>query len=515
MNFALNHYFFNPRYRWHHLGIIVLTAFIIRALTFGFYVQHEQRYKQADTNDYHFCAVGMKAGTGMHRIDNGQPIFWRTPGYPLYLSLFYKWFDIKTSDFTTNSEPIKASIWLQILLCSFIPLLVFFLSLSLTNNIITSWIAAWMSVFHIGFILASCYILSDALAHILFLGFLYFFYQSFTLWFEQHRKKQSNYIVFRNIIVAALLLGLYTWIRPNGQFTVVLSVIILLLGKCTWKIKLTKTLLFASIFFALIGGWYVRNYQLTNHIFFCPMSGPYLQSFSVPKIMRRVVKRPLEDCIKYLMSIMHNQINEETARLAQEAPHLKVSKELLCSKIAMPWIKKYPGYFMYDWMKEVIKTTFDLYGYQLVAMVNKTHTYDPLEEFLTEKIAACLFNQPMPLLMRILCWLELFFSLWLWIGLLCGSWAFFLKPLFYKSHRTHAILNNQALWLKTGLFIGGMLFMTGGFGYARLRMPVDPLLFILSLTFWSYYMSRSNFSFAHSIAIIMPGNRAVSTRKSA
>jgi len=43
------------------------------------------------------------------------------------------------------------------------------------------------------------------------------------------------------------------------------------------------------------------------------------------------------------------------------------------------------------------------------------------------------------------------------------------------------------LWLKAGVMIAAVLGMTGGFGYARLRMPVEPLLVLLSLTFWYYF----------------------------
>jgi hypothetical protein len=166
---------------------------------------------------------------------------------------------------------------------------------------------------------------------------------------------------------------------------------------------------------------------------------------------------------------------------------------------------------MYDWIKEVLKTTFDLYASQLVAMVNKTHTYDPLEEFLSEKIALCLYQQPMPLFMRLICWSEFLFSLWLWIGLFFGAWLFLLKPLFNKNQNSKEIIKTQALWLKTGLLIGGMLIMTGGFGYARLRMPIDPLLFMLSLTFWYYSVSKSPFSLKNFFATTFSTNRTPQT----
>ncbi len=485
----LKSYFLND-YTWQKLTILVITAFMVRALTFTSYVQYEERYRQADTNDYHFSAVGLKAGTGMHRVDNLQPIFWRTPGYPLYLSLFYKWYDIRTADFSALKEPLKASIWVQIILCSFIPLLLFFLMRLLTGSLLISWISAWIGVFHLGFVLASCYVLSDAIAQLFFISFLYCFYQIVTLWFEPDTHQLNYYQWAFWLVTAALMLGLYTWIRPNGQFIVVLSMMLLLLTKGNWQLKLKKIALFGLCFFAVIGGWYIRNYNLTNHWFFCPMSGPYLQSFSAPKIMRAVTKKPLEECLRTLLMMVSARIQEETMRLAKEAPHLKVSKELLCKPIAMTWIINYPWYFAYDWIKEVLKATFDLYSSQLVAMINKTHTYDPLEEFLTQKLALCLYAQPMSRLMRFICWSEFIFSLWLWIGLLAGFFLFVLQPYIQKNSST-TTRSMQALWIKIGFIIGGMLIMTGGFGYARLRLPIDPLLWLLALTWWCYIMNKA------------------------
>ena len=52
---ALKHYFTRD-YSWQHFTILFIAAFLLRAFTFTFYIQHEERYKQADSSDYHFCA---------------------------------------------------------------------------------------------------------------------------------------------------------------------------------------------------------------------------------------------------------------------------------------------------------------------------------------------------------------------------------------------------------------------------------------------------------------------------
>jgi hypothetical protein len=94
----------------------------------------------------------------------------------------------------------------------------------------------------------------------------------------------------------------------------------------------------------------------------------------------------------------------------------------------------------------------------------------------------------MSLSMRLLCWFELLFSFLIWIGLIGGLWLFLLAPLIQKNNPIKH--NITALWIKCGLLIGGFLLQTGGFGYARLRMPIEPLMIILSLTFWYWLLKH-------------------------
>lgn len=479
------HAFFHQPYNWKNLGVLALIAFLIRGLVFFSYIQHNERYHQADSMDYHACGIGIALGQGMFHINQKKPIFWRTPGYPAYLAPFYKCIGITDFSFQANSTAQKASIWLQIILCSFIPIVVFFLSLSLTSSLMIAWIASWIFVFHLGFILASCYLLTDALATLFFYFFLLFFYVQFS--FIGEPKKSSNNL-FLYTILAILSLSVYTWMRPNGEFIALMALIVLLFCAASWKKKLIKIVLFGSIFFISISPWYVRNYNLTGKWFFCPMSGPYHLAFTAPKIIRRLSGQNLEICIKYLFAQIKPALKKQEDLIKLTHPEYYISQELICKDIAMPWIKKYPHYVFIDWLREVCKTTFDLYSSQLVAFANNSFTYDPLEEFLSEKLKNCIYKQSMPILMRTICLLELLFSLLVWFGLIGGFIKFIVLSIIKTFRKKEPLSATTYLWLKTGLMIGGLLFMTGGFGYARLRMPVEVLMIILSLTFWLWLL---------------------------
>lgn len=477
-NYAPNH---------KNLTVLFIAAFLVRAITFQTYIQHNERYKQPDSMDYHNSALSITVGTGMHRPDTLKPIFWRTPGYPLFLSFFYSWFGVRSSQFATNRPAQVTALWVQIILASLIPLLIFALINMLTGILSIAWITAWISVFHLGMVLASTYFLTESLALLFFFPFLIFFYKNFKIWGEKKEKQATPWA--KNIMLAALFLGLMAWIRPMGEFVSIIAVLLIItLGQASWKIKGKKIALFFFIFFMVTGGWYLRNYQLTGKLFFCPMFGPYLNSFCAPKIVRDTTHLTLSQSIGALYRKAKERAQKDEI-IAHR--HGRVGcRELAGIPVALPIIKAYPWIFMRDWMKEVLKTTFDLHASLLVGFARNTFMYDPLEEFLTEKLCDSLYKQPMPLFMRLITFLEVLFQLLKWIGLLLGAWLFLFSPLLKRFDVSAAIKKNGLLWLKVSPMIGAIIFMTGGFGYARLRLPVDPFMIMLSLTFWYWALNN-------------------------
>jgi hypothetical protein len=461
---------------------MIICAFLVRAAVFYFYVQHEERYYQPDSLDYHNSALGIAIGKGMVRVDTLKPIFWRTPGYPWYLSHFFRLQGLNNGTFAANAWAHKAAIWTQIALSSCIPALVAIITLTLVHSLMMALIAGWLFVLHLGFVLASCYLLTEALAMILFFLFLIFFYKVYRLWRESDSK--SIFATSSFLALSAISLGLYTWMRPNGLFIAMIILSMLLFNASSWKKNLVYMVIFASFFWLSIGSWYMRNYELTGKWFFWPGSGPYLVAFSAPKILRRVAQQPLDLCVKYLFHQVKVELDKQEELCKIIRPHQVVPQEFVCEQIAWPWIAQYPGYFLQDWAKEVLKTTFDLYASQLVAFASNSYKWDPLEEFLGEKLQRCIYSQPMHWFMRLLCWIELIYAIVLWIGIVGGFIAYVLTPLYKKLQVSAERYNGFVLWLKTGVVFFAVVGMTGGFGYARLRMPIEPLMVVLSLSWW-------------------------------
>lgn len=462
------------------------AALLIRFIVFFGFVQFNERYKQADSMDYHIGALMLGVHNNFHHPVTKDPIVWRTPAYPLYLVQFYKFYGITSANFTDNAPAQKASIIVQIILSSFIPLLCFALAFLLTNSFILALITGIIFVLHPGFVLASCYLLTDSLAMVFFLIFLVCFYYCYKQRTLLTIPNKSKFWFIAAFLFAIFSLATYTWLRPNGQFFALIAAGVLLTWPTiSWSKKGSLVVIFLALFFTLLSPWYVRNYRHTGKIFFCPMFGPYLLTFSAPKILRCVTEKPLDNCLQQLLAQTNKEYQHRRQLQKIVNPNHSVVQEFVCLDVALPVIKQYPGYFILEWCKEVAKTTFDLYGSQLVAFANNTYTFDPLEEFLPEKLKLCLYAQPMHWFMRFICLIEFAYALLLWFGLLGGLFALCILPFIKKQQD---MLNRYALvWLQLGLFIIPLLFMTGGFGYARLRMPVEPLLVILTLTFWLWF----------------------------
>jgi hypothetical protein len=486
-----------------HYFLLVIAAFALRYLCFYSYVQHEERYCQADSPDYYICSLCLKYGHGMYRPDQKKPIFWRTPGYPWFLHFFYKQWGSASSDFKHNERAHKNALLLQIFLCSFLPLLAFWLSYILIPDYCIAWLVAFISVIHPGFILASTFLLTDALAMLFFVLFLIFFYNSFSIWFEPDKKIKCSYFL---LFLAAAMLALYTWMRPMGQFVAAIAALLLLFSKNTWQQKIGKSSFFLVIFFSLLAPWFVRNYQWTGKFFFCPLFGLYFNVFNAPKILARAENISLLDAhTKLTQAAGYETVKEIQTYQQQKSPYV-VCGEMVCLKTAWPLMQAHPWYFLWDWCVEVCKTTFDLYSYQLVALANNIFKWDPLVEYLPEKIAATLYAQPLSLGFRIIAWLEFLWMIFMWTGIFGGIFLFLIKPLCQQYHaKEHLFFSG--LWLKAGVLIGAVVFQTGGFGYARLRLPIELLLIILAVSFW-FYVKKKNYllNFKQDLAKVLMTN---------
>lgn len=472
---------------------LFLAAFVIRSCTFHFFIKPGEYYNQPDALDYNFATLILRY-TGSMTPPKSTPIVWRTPGYPAFMLPFYIWQKATpNTKFSDNAPSQHAVIRAQIALCSFIPMVLLFLAFLLSGSWLLSWAVAAISMVHIGFVTTSTFLLTDALGSLLFYVFLIYLYLT---WF-----RAGNYLSpaqpgkawhenpNKTLFVAGLLLAAYTWMRPMGVFVGQCTTLLLLLAPALNLVeRLKRAAVFFISFFTPLLPWYIRNYRLTGSWFFCPIQGEYLRVFAAPKLVRRVTGVNYQQAMNMLGQDLGRRVKLYT--LANPGAPLFI--HLLSGSVALPWIKQFPLQFAYDWIQQVIKTTFDPYSYRLAKIGYGTSMSDPLEEFLTENWYETLYKSPASFWMHAIGWIEFLSMIVLWTGFFAGLYQFVLKPLYLYFKQNVPLSNTTIVWLLVLPMIAFVIVPSGGFGCARLRLPVEPLIIILSGIWYLQFVQPKN-----------------------
>ena len=143
------------------LTILFLISLTIRFVAFNQFFSKDKNYWNMDTIAYNEAATSLYEGKGFRNAD-GSYHFYRLPLYPAFLALCYKLF----------GPDIKNALWVQLFLASFIPILIFLLSLSIfPARILLARALSLLCTFHLGFILYSCIAMSETIFLIFFFIF--------------------------------------------------------------------------------------------------------------------------------------------------------------------------------------------------------------------------------------------------------------------------------------------------------------------------------------------------------
>jgi 4-amino-4-deoxy-L-arabinose transferase-like glycosyltransferase len=211
------------------LIILFIFSFLVRAFVFFFHVSEGEHCLLAfDTQQYQSVALNIMQGNGISTVP-GVPDFYRLPGYPIFLALCYKLFGVNN----------QAVLWFQLLLASFIPLLVFGLSHVLfPGYMMLARFVGLGAALHIGFVLYSGIMGSESLFLLFFLLFLILLFLNISLWFTGSAQRYSPLF-----FLAGFFLGCASLIRAVGHYVIILALFLIALSSLSLSEKIKSGLL--------------------------------------------------------------------------------------------------------------------------------------------------------------------------------------------------------------------------------------------------------------------------------
>lgn len=511
------------KYKWFLIGLFAFALFIRAAIFIG-YLSKNQNFWQVDSNTYHLVAEQISQGHGIC-TDPGHPSFYRLPGYSLCLSAFYKIFGPDT----------KNVLWMQIIIAALIPLLVFLLGYILfPQNIFIAKAAGVYSGIHIGYVLYSGFFMSEILFIFLFLIFAILFLSSVHLFFcfqnkcnctkpdrifryfslpdpiatsepylmlfdDMFENEQKNVVLCncqepelikasRNLLGAGFALGLASLVRPVGHYLICLSILILIFSNENWRQKISKSFTLFCGWIIPVIFWLARNFILTGHIFFHTLPGGHFLYFSAS----RVAMHECHCSYDQAKDILRKKVDELVTK-EEEYKQKKLSEIEQCyirEDLAKQYFKKYPALSIKLWLTDILRTATSLFSAELLYIESgrKEIDYFNAKRTIKSMVYKYLVPQTEKSWLRWLIRLEIFMFLLLILGLFLG----FLRTVFRCIKNWDSEINRIDLcsWLRCLAFAAFFIAIGLAGGYARMRLPAEAFLIILSMSFWVPMLTR-------------------------
>lgn len=449
----MNEFRIFKREKWF-LWAIFFCALLIRLFYFHVFLQENPCMLAFDSGHYHELATQVVDGQGFTKLD-GAPQFYRLPGYSIFLAACYKIFDFN----------VLATLLVQILLASLIPILIFCLALQLfPDDIRAAKIAAVIGCLHHGLVIFSGLVMTETLFMLFFLLFLLLFFKV--------------PVRFLTMLSAGILLGCASLIRSVGLPLLFVSLLVILFFKISWRQKRVAMIALSIGWLLVIGLWLARNYMLTGAIFLDTLSGAHLLNHQAIPVMMKAENITHTQAKKRVYALFDEQKREQEAYLQRplrdiEASHVAGSVTIhICKRYMFSTVVLKHNFF------NIFKTCFSLYAAELLVIDSggKLPEYDN-NRSLGMMIKRFLVPETRNGWIRVMIYGELAMMLFLLIGFF-GYIVVEQKDLLWRI--CYQILPFIILFI-------GLSFACG---FARLRLPPSPFFIIVASRFWSLVMER-------------------------
>lgn len=436
---------------------VFFISLVIKIVFFLIFLKINPCILMFDSEHYHKAALNILNRTGAHQ-------FYRMPGYPLFMASCYKFFGVDTL-------PI---ILIQIFLSSFIPILIFMLTLTLfPKQIRLAKFASITSCFDLGYIIFPGLIMSESLFSIFFIIFLILFLYNYKPFFCKNNLELPDKHPTLRLFLAGLILGIACLFRPVGHALSLTLIFMILISTDNLKNKIKAIIALTAGLVCTLGIWIIRNFILTGYIFMHTLSGPHFLNHTAARlcmIQEKITYAQAQQKIYAEIKDLETKKINELGRPLQEIETCKIKEHL-----AVDYMLKNPPLTIRHYISNMLKTTFGLYssellfidsGGQLPPYSNNRGIKTILKRFLFPEVN----NKTIIAVI----YFEIIFFLFLLIGFI----LFIFKSIFNRE--------NLCVLIKIFPFLGCLIFITLACGFARLRLPIESFLIILASKEWDH-----------------------------
>lgn len=438
------------------LILIFAMSLLVRVLFFYIFLANNPCQLAFDSGHYHNVALQILHGHGISNLD-GSAHFYRLPGYPIFLAFCYEIF----------GESILFALLFQILLSSLIPILIFLLALVLfPSKFLVAKISSLVSVFSVGFLIYSGLVMAETLFVLFFLAFLILFWA----------KQASGSFNKAQIFCAGIFLGLATLVRPVGHFVLILAIFLLFCTYKTWFNRFVSSICLVFGWLAVAGIWLLRNFLLTGCIFLHTLPGHHFLNHLAARLEMENKKCSYVQAQQNVTRIFDERVWAKQKILGRD---LSAPESCFVAEgIALEYVVQNPFGTIKLGIINMLKTMFSLYSSELLVIDSggKLPSYDKdrsLLDLLKKFFYPDISNKGIVFV--------IYFEIFLFILLLIGFVGFILVT-----------LTRREYFFVFRIFLFGFLFIFLSFacGYARFRLPFEPFLIILSVSFWVNFCNK-------------------------
>ncbi|MGC8579577.1 MAG: ArnT family glycosyltransferase [bacterium] len=254
------------------LFFVFIFYVAVRLVPFFFTFDNTGRFFLLDSYEYSLLGANI-AQHGYYTQNGGEPGLRRSPGYPFYLAIVYRFFGVKPA----------IALFLQIILSGFIPVLLYKNAELLFSKKVAQ-IAAVISIFEPVSIIYSNILLAETLFVIFLLLSTYFFIKSM--------KQKKTYA----LVMSAITMGIGAYLRPVILYLpFVYAFMYITISWLSFKDRIKYALGIMVIAGLTVLPWIVRNYIVDQYKGFCSIQDVNLYYYRAAGIISDREHTPLKE----------------------------------------------------------------------------------------------------------------------------------------------------------------------------------------------------------------------------